>query len=266
VTGPAFAEYGLGEGERAALADLAPLLRRVAGLDPAGLVRLVRRPGRTAAFVRLPFGVLAARTLALAAQPDDPATGERDPVTGERDPVTGGGEPAAEPGEPAAPVQPVAGSGWDITVVAAELLAWLEQERPDPPVRCDEQWRGALPPAAGWRRVDTVPDAVVRNLVRTGALALKDAAAREGVPGAQPRAEVADALLDAVVLTLDDERGARAEVTLRSISALTRMGFLPRESHVAVDVFGRWTRVAAAYGSVYAERASLGLGLGPRAH
>jgi hypothetical protein len=42
------------------------------------------------------------------------------------------------------------------------------------------------------------------------------------------------------------------------------MGFLPRGSHAAVDVSGRWIRVAAAYGSVYAERPGTGLGLSPR--
>jgi hypothetical protein len=39
------------------------------------------------------------------------------------------------------------------------------------------------------------------------------------------------------------------------------MGFLPRGSHVHVDVSGRWTRVAAAYGTVYAERPGTGLGV-----
>jgi hypothetical protein len=78
------------------------------------------------------------------------------------------------------------------------------------------------------------------------------------VPGAQPRAEVADALLDSVVLTVS--AGDRsAPVTLRTLSAVTRLGFLPRGSYIAVDVAGRWIRVAAAYGSVYAERAGLGL-------
>jgi hypothetical protein len=74
------------------------------------------------------------------------------------------------------------------------------------------------------------------------------------VPGAQPRAEVADALLDAVVLTATDDAGTRAEVTLRAVSALTRMGFLPRGGAAHVDVAGRWVRLAAEYGSVFLER------------
>jgi hypothetical protein len=93
----------------------------------------------------------------------------------------------------------------------------------------------------------------VRPLVRAGALTLKEAADREGLPGAQPRAEVADAVLDSVVLTVE-EGNARAEVTLRALSALTRMGFLPRGGAVHVDVAGRWIRLAAPYGSVYLER------------
>jgi hypothetical protein len=105
----------------------------------------------------------------------------------------------------------------------------------------------------------------VRDLVRAGALTLKQAADREGIPAGQPRAEVADALLDSIVLTVttDDHAGPAltAEVNLRALSALTRMGFVARDSHVAVDVAGRWTRVAAAYGSVFLERAGAGLGV-----
>jgi hypothetical protein len=73
---------------------------------------------------------------------------------------------------------------------------------------------------------------------------------------------VADALLDSVVLTVSaDAGGPGTPVTLRALSALTRMGFVPTGSHVAVDVAGRWTRVAGRYGSVYAERPGLGLQL-----
>ena len=63
------------------------------------------------------------------------------------------------------------------------------------------------------------------------------------VPGASPRAEVADSLLDSVVLTVSDAT-ARVEVNLRQLSALVRMGFLEHDSHVAVDVAGRWLRHA----------------------
>jgi hypothetical protein len=206
---------------RAALAEQAPLLRRAIDLDPAGLVRIRLDVGTAAVFLRLPFGVLVARTVATP-------TGQR----------------------------------LDRTMLAREVLGWLDGERAEAPAARDGDWRGGLPPATGWRRVDSLPDEVIRDLVRRGAAALQDAAVREGVPGAQPRTEVADALLDSVVVTVTtDDRTDSADVTLRSLSALTRMGFLARGSSAHVDVNGRWTRVAATYGTVFAERAGLGLGL-----
>lgn len=206
------------------VADLAPLVRRVVSLDRSSLVRLRRYGGRVSAVVRLPFGVLAARTVALE--------------------------------ESSADVE-------DVTVRSGELLAWLDGETDDPPQPRDTEWRSGLPPISGWKRIDTVPDRDVRPLVRSGALALQEAARREGVPGAQPRAEVADALLDSVVLTVADA-SLRVEVTLRTLSAVTRLGFLPAGSYIAVDVAARWVRVAAAYGSVYAERPGASLGLTAR--
>lgn len=147
------------------------------------------------------------------------------------------------------PAEPV-----DVTVRADELLAWLDGQ-PPPAVR-DADWRWGSPPVAGWRRVDTVPGEVVHDLVRRGAHALEQAG-----PGGH-RQQNADALLDSVVLTVaSDDATTHVEVSLRTLSALTRMGFLPRDSYVAVDVAGRWTRVAAAYGSVYAERVGAALSL-----
>lgn len=205
------------------LDEIAPALRRAVTLDASALVR-VRSDGHTVtALLRLPFDVLVARTLRA----------EQGPL--------------------------------DSTVRAAELLAWLDGVRPEAPSPRDVDWRAGVPPARGWRHVETVPDDVLRPLVRAGALALRDAAAREGVPGAQPRAEVADALLDAVVLTAssdESDAAATAQVTLRTVSALLRMGFLPRGGRVHIDVAGRWTRLAAEYGSVFAERPGSGLRLG----
>jgi hypothetical protein len=205
---------------RADLDEIAPLLRRAVSLDASTLARIRRVGDRVTALVRLPFGVLAARTIVVdSAEADD-----------------------------------------DGTFRADELLGWLDGEHAEPPPRRDADWRSGVPPISGWQRIDTVPDADVRPLVRAGALTLKERAEREGVPGAQPRAEVADALLDSVVLTVtgDDQS---VPVTLRTLSAVTRLGFLPRGSYIAVDIAGRWTRVAAAYGSVYAERPGLGLNL-----
>ncbi len=204
--------------QRAHVVELAPLLRRAVSLDQSALTRIRGDVDRVSALVRLPFGVLAARTVVV----DDPAP------------------------------------RIDITVRADDLLAWIDGERTDRPDARDAEWRSGVPPTTGWQRIDTVPDSEVRSLVRSGAQALRAAAEREGVPGAQPRAEVADALLDSVVLTVSAGTGS-VELTLRTLSALTRLGFLPEGSHIAVDVAGRWIRVAAAYGSVYAERPGLGL-------
>jgi hypothetical protein len=206
------------------LAEFAPLARRALTLDPASLIRIRAQPDSASALVQLPFGVLAGRRIA-------------------------GTFPAAS----------------DTTFAIAELLGWLDADadagtatkRPAPR---DSEWRVAVPPSGSWRRVETVPDGIARDLVRIGALTLKQAAEREGVPNAQPRADVADALLDSIVLTA--EAGTdQVPVSLRLLSALVRMGFLARDSHLAIDLSGRWLRLAASYGSVYAERPGQGLRL-----
>jgi hypothetical protein len=211
----------LGSDDRPALVELAPVLRRAVALDPASLGRLRLDRGLATVLVRLPFGVLVSRSVPAGERP-----------------------------------QPL-----DVTVRAADALDWLDaaHDAPagadDPPLARDAEWRTGLPPANGWRRIETVPDEVVRNLVRAGALALKDAAAREGVPGAQPRSEVADALLDSTVLTVNEDGGAgSAAVPLRTLSALLRMGFLPSGGSVHIDIAGRWIRAVAEFGTVYLER------------
>jgi hypothetical protein len=209
--------------DRAGLDELAPLLRRAVDLDPRGLARLRLADESATVLVRLPFAVLVSRTVRTAA----------------RD------------------------AALDLTTRAVELLAWLDAEpghaAAQPPAR-DLEWRSGLPPSSGWRRVEEVPDTVIRPLVRSGALVLKEAAQREGVPGAQPRTEVADALLDSVVLTATDGE-VTAEVTLRTVSALTRMGFLPRGGRAYIDVAGRWVRLVGEYGTVFLEKPGQSLGL-----
>jgi hypothetical protein len=211
----------LTDADREALLELAPVLRRAVTLDARSLVRVRLRDELASVVVRLPFGVLVSRTVSA----------------------------------------PVREAAVDVAVRAADAITWLDDDSAAPPDARDAEWRGGLPPSAGWVRVERVPDDVVRGLVRSGATALQDAAAREGVPGAQPRAEVADALLDATVLTASDERGTTAEVTLRAISALTRMGFLPHGGSAFIDTAGRWTRVVAEFGTVYLERPGSGLTL-----
>lgn len=206
---------------RDTLGELVPVVRRAAALDPHAIARIRVDASTATVFVLLPFRILVSRTVSASA----------------------------------------AGTELDTTVDCGEFIAWYDTERRDEPPPRDAQWRAGLPPRGGWRRIEAVPDDIVRTLVRKGALALKDAAEREGVPGAQPRAELTDALLDSVVLTATAEDGNTAEVSLRALSALTRMGFLPRESRIVISIAGRWTRVAAEYGSVYLERPGLGLNL-----
>ncbi|MEP6599660.1 MAG: hypothetical protein ABJB98_09485 [Actinomycetota bacterium] len=209
---------------RGQLGDLAPLVRRLVGLDPVGLVRIRLDATSVSALARLPFRVLVGRTVRAVW-----------------------------------PYQLV-----DIAVSTTDLLGWLDRDRPDPPATRDLEWRSATPPRAGWQRLELIPDDVVRPLVRQGALALKEAAARAGVPGGEPRAAVSDALLDAPVLHITPMQQATAapvEVSLRALSAIVRMGFVPRGSQVGVDVSGRWIRLAGEYGSGFVERSGGALSL-----
>ena len=107
-----------------------------------------------------------------------------------------------------------------------------------------------------------MPDDAIRAVVRQGASALQDAG-QSSTYGAATQA-MTDAMLDAVVLTATnpDEPTLTAQIALRTLTALTRMGFLARDSHAHIDVCGRWTRVAAAYGTVYAAAAGLSLAPG----
>lgn len=207
-------------GAASQLRDAAPLVRRALELDARTLVRIKITAAAVASYLRLPFGVLVGRTL---------------PVSG---PVT----------------------AVDRVVSGRELLAWLDGDAEIAPAQRDAQWRGALPPSSGWHRVESVPGDIVREIVRKGAAALQGAAEREGVPGAQPRAEVAGALLDSVVITARED-DLQAEVSLRICSAVMRMGFLPPGSRAGIDIAGRWLRVAAEYGSAYAERKGAGFSL-----
>jgi hypothetical protein len=205
------------EGLGTVLADSAPLLRRAAGLDPAGLVRVRTDGERVSTLVRLPFDVFAGRTIAAAAVPDG-------------------------------------------TYRVGEVVAWLDGAA-GPPGRCDAQWRWPFPPATGWRRLDTVPADVVDRLVGAGARTLADVGAQAGAAAMAVRPQATQALLDSVVLSVEDAGSPDVPVTLRALSAVRRMAFLPAGSALAVDVRGRWIRLAARFGSVYAERPGTGLSL-----
>jgi hypothetical protein len=131
----------------------------------------------------------------------------------------------------------------DVTYSAADFLSWLDPDG-EPytaePARHDARWLTALPPRSGWRRIEVVPDQAIREVVRSGALLARDTTSR---PEQQ-------ALLDSIVLTVSDD-GRSVQVPLGPLSALTRMGFLPRGSEAVIDTAPGWIRVAAAYGSTY---------------
>jgi hypothetical protein len=191
----------------AALADFVPMAERAVSADPETLIRLRGLESLIAGYVRLPYDVLAGRT--IAAEP-------------------------AESSEPAESFEP-----FDVTYGAADFLRWQAESGPEP-ARQDAGWLAGLPPRTGWQRVEVVPDRAIREVVRSGALLARDATSRSGQ----------QALLSSIVLTASS--GERSvDVPLGPLSALTRMGFLPRGGEAAVDVAPGWIRVAAAYGSTY---------------
>jgi hypothetical protein len=189
---------------RAELADFAPMAERAVSADSDALIRLrgaagsADQPSTIAGFVRLPYDVLAGRTIA-------------------------GPVPEA----------------FDLTFSAADFHRWQASSEAEP-IRQDARWLTGLPPRAGWQRIEVVPDTAIREVVRAGALLARSATSRSGQ----------QALLSAIVLTASSDSRS-VDVPLGPLSALTRMGFLPRGGEAAVDTAPGWIRVAAAYGSTY---------------
>ena len=195
-------------GNRDQLADFAPLAERALSVEPASMIRFRAQDDLVAGFVRLPYDVLAGRTL-----------------------------------------RSVVAAPFDQTVAAADFLRWLDDQALEPAGK-DAHWLSALPPRTGWRRVETVPDTVVRDLVRQGAALAQTAATR---PSQQ-------ALLESVVLRVSAGQ-EQVEVPLSVLSALTRMGFLPRQGQAAVDTAPGWLRVAAPLGSTFLSTGQNTLGM-----
>ncbi|HEX5495290.1 MAG TPA: hypothetical protein VFX70_12025 [Mycobacteriales bacterium] len=211
------------------LADLGTFLGRATRIDPGGLVRLrADQHGRTiAAYTRLPFGVLVGRTV----------PGTLSGVSGAVDVTVGAADLAA-------------GIAADLAGGATRGLAL--------PGRRDAQWRGSLPPAGGWRRLDLVPVASLRRVVAAGVRAFEAAQRRAADPRAAQGA--ANALLDQGALTVSDDRDT-AVLALRVCHAAWRMGFLGEDDGVdcSVSVSGRWARLAAPFGSAYRDPAGVSL-------
>jgi hypothetical protein len=130
----------------------------------------------------------------------------------------------------------------DITLVGAEFLRWTRLEGAAPQRR-DMLWIEALPPTDGWHRIETVPDSEIRPLVRTGAMLAKSMSSRTEQ----------SALLNGTVLHITHDQQTYP-IPLRALSALTRMGFLPKGTDAAIDISAGWLRIAAGYGSTYIQR------------
>lgn len=193
--------------DREQLRDFGPLAERALSVEPDSMIRFRSTEATIAGFVRLPFDVLAGRT------------------------VQAGGGPS------------------DLTVSAADFLRWLDADGPVPAGK-DAHWLSALPPRTGWQRIELVPDSAIRDVVRAGALLAQNASSRSGQ----------QSLLGSIVLTAQSA-GRRVEVPLGPLSALTRMGFLPRGSQAAVDTASGWIRVAAPLGSTFVSTGQDALGL-----
>lgn len=185
--------------DRQQLRDFGPLAERALSVDPESLIRFRVSEHSISGFVRLPYDVLAGRTVRAAGATGGPA---------------------------------------DVTVTAQDFLDWLQAGAV--PAGKDAHWLSALPPRAGWQRIEMVPDSAIREVVRTGAVLAQGAGSRSSQ----------QSLLNSIVLTA--QAGDRSvEVPLGPLSGLTRMGFLPRGSQAAVDTAPGWIRVAAQLGSTF---------------
>lgn len=214
------------------LADLHAFVARAARLDSAALVRFVRRESGVAVWTTTAgFDTLAGRTFRLEISPGDMCVGA-DPLAGETRAASGDGRGEGEGGDDGA-----------VTV--------------DPGLPMDTAWRGSLPPAGGFEHVDDVPARDVVALSVQGARVARENSTMTGPPRS---------LLDQTVLEVDGG-GHHVEVPLRSVFALTAMGFVPEavqdpvtgsvdvervpeDEPVRVRATRTWVRLDARFGSV----------------
>lgn len=151
----------------------------------------------------------------------------------------------------------------DATVLRDALQASTPPEAVDPGMALDSAWRGALPIRTGYRHLDDVPAREVIGLARDGARLAREEGSAHGP---------ATGLLDQGVLDVTSaDRGLRAEVSMRSLFALTAMGFvrdadgreitetsdlsaIDADEPVRVRLSAAWVRLDARFGSVYLRR------------
>lgn len=133
----------------------------------------------------------------------------------------------------------------DATVGVADLMATLAREGRPAPLRRDTAWRGQLPPDSG-EVLEEVPAADVRRIAAAAADTLR---ARLG--GAVGERRLRDALLDHVAIVVTDPAGAAAEVPVRVVQALVRMGFLGDDAVRVRRARGGWLGAEATYGAAW---------------
>ena len=112
----------------------------------------------------------------------------------------------------------------------------------------DPSWPGALPPAQGFREIDSLPVDVVRELADKGRQLARQFSGPMGPP---------KSLLNQTVLTVESAE-THVEIPMRMIFACTSLGLIPGFAaslkiprHLRVAAKGRWVRLDAPYGSVY---------------
>ncbi|OZC45980.1 hypothetical protein CH267_29090 [Rhodococcus sp. 06-621-2] len=152
----------------------------------------------------------------------------------------------------------------DTSAAADQLIAALGSAvdgRVDPGFSMDSAWKGALPPDQGFEHVDDVPARVLIDLAQRGAALAKEHGSSHGPPVS---------LLDQQVLHVDGAAGG-VSVTMRTVFALTAMGFVPHTGEdplkaavdlaridsneiVRVRATKVWLRLDARYGSVFCRR------------
>lgn len=162
----------------------------------------------------------------------------------------------------------LAGRGFGLTVEPADVCVPADgfaravaaasgDAAVDPGMPMDTAWRGMLPPAQGFEHVDDVPARELVALSVQGAEVARDNSTMTGPPRS---------LLDQTVLEVDGG-GHSVEIPLRSVFALTAMGFVPRAVRdpgtgevdvsrvpegepVRVRATRTWVRLDARFGSV----------------
>jgi len=210
----AVAERGLWLGDAADRRDLATFVDRALRLDDAAVIRLrARSGGLLTAWVATGFDVLASRVVAGTVRPNDLSVGANELARG---------------------------------LAAMDASGYV-----DPGFPMDSAWRGALPPATGFRHVDDVPARVMLDLAQRGAQLAKEHSSSHGPPVS---------LLDQEVVRVSSA-DVSVGLPMRCVFALTAMGFLPQSPEavdadeiVRVRILPAWLRIDARFGSVYRRR------------